>query len=81
MEKLNLKDYKITDEKKISNKGNKNYQRLAFQIAREFNDWKMSGFWYRVAKKNYAFLEDKFLKVKKMGLKNPAAYLMKILKK
>jgi hypothetical protein len=41
----------------------------------------MSGFWYRVAKKNYAFLEDKFLKVKKMGLKNPAAYLMKILKK
>ena len=77
---MDLKGYKIPTEKKSSALGDKNYQRLAFDICKEFKDWKMRGYWYREAKKHYAFLEDKFLMVKKMTLDNPAAYLMKLTK-
>jgi hypothetical protein len=77
-----LVDYKLPEKKNVSNKLSKNHQRLALDICKEFNDYKMKGAWLRIAKKNYAFLEDKFLSIKKCAnVRNPAACLWSVVHK
>lgn len=74
-EKLNLKDYqvKVSKEKVLT----KN-QRLALEIIEFFQiEKKWQGRWWRVAKLNTAFLEDKFLYCKTRN--KPAPYLWRML--